>query len=200
MIRWALHRLPLMSGLGRLANSPLGRRLTASESTRVWAVTRSGDLLVSGRDWVGRTILLFGDLDPKITAIIRRFVRPGDVALDVGSNFGLYALALSRRVGETGRVHAFEPNPFLVEYISETKARNGLDNLIVRPFALGATRHRTTLWIPAGNLGQASLSERAASGMRVNEAHEVEVRDLDGLAAEEGLDRLNFVKIDVEGF
>lgn len=39
-------------------------------------------------------------------------VRAGDVALDIGANFGVYAYHLSRAVGPGGRVYAFEPVPF----------------------------------------------------------------------------------------
>src|SRR5918997_3088900 len=38
-------------------------------------------------------------------------VRPGDTALDIGANFGLYCHHLSRVIG-AGRVYAFEPVPF----------------------------------------------------------------------------------------
>src|SRR3984893_6274686 len=39
-------------------------------------------------------------------------VHPGDTALDIGGNFGVYVAPLSRAVGPTGRVYAFEPVPF----------------------------------------------------------------------------------------
>jgi len=42
---------------------------------------------------------------------VKDWLKPGDVALDVGANFGAYTLEMSRRVGDTGRVFAFEPVP-----------------------------------------------------------------------------------------
>jgi len=44
--------------------------------------------------------------------LIRPGVSAGDTALDIGANYGLYAYHLSRAVGPTGRVYAFEPVPF----------------------------------------------------------------------------------------
>lgn len=45
----------------------------------------------------------------------RRFmhavIRPGMIVMDVGANIGIYTQFLSRRVGNAGQVHAFEPAP-----------------------------------------------------------------------------------------
>lgn len=39
-------------------------------------------------------------------------LRPGETAIDIGANFGLYAYHLARIVGPTGHVLCFEPIPF----------------------------------------------------------------------------------------
>ncbi len=44
--------------------------------------------------------------------LVSAALRPGEAALDVGANFGLYTYHLARAAGPTGRVHAFEPVPF----------------------------------------------------------------------------------------
>jgi FkbM family methyltransferase len=44
--------------------------------------------------------------------LLRYALRPGDTAIDIGANFGLYAYHLSRTVGPTGKVYCFEPIPF----------------------------------------------------------------------------------------
>ena len=41
---------------------------------------------------------------------VNRFLRPGDVFVDVGANIGLFTLIAASRVGPTGRVIAFEPS------------------------------------------------------------------------------------------
>jgi len=65
------------------------------------------------RNPVSIPYLLEGEFPPeKIeTQLVRSIVRGGDVAVDVGANVGWYAGLLCRLVGETGAVHAFEPNP-----------------------------------------------------------------------------------------
>jgi FkbM family methyltransferase len=44
--------------------------------------------------------------------IVRLGLRPGETALDIGANYGVYAYHMSRAVGDAGRVFSFEPVPF----------------------------------------------------------------------------------------
>ncbi|MBR9706714.1 FkbM family methyltransferase [Candidatus Pacearchaeota archaeon] len=47
--------------------------------------------------------------EPTITRFFKKFLRPGDVVLDVGANVGYYSLLSSRIVGDKGSVYSFEP-------------------------------------------------------------------------------------------
>jgi FkbM family methyltransferase len=67
---------------------------------------------------------------------IERFLRPGDVVLDVGANVGMFAYAAARRVGEDGRVICFEPLPWAAATIERNAERNDLgDRLVVHRLA-----------------------------------------------------------------
>ncbi len=76
-------------------------------------------------------------------------VRPGETWLDVGANYGYTAIALSRLVGESGRVFAFEPVISTAGCLSRTRDLNGLDQLTVVPLALGSVPDMQTLRVPA---------------------------------------------------
>jgi FkbM family methyltransferase len=67
-----------------------------------------------------------------------RHARPGQTWLDVGAHYGYTALALSRLVGNAGRVFAFEPVVGTAGCISQTRVLNGLTSLHVVPVALSA--------------------------------------------------------------
>lgn len=43
--------------------------------------------------------------------LLKRFIRPGDVVLDIGANVGFYSETMAAIVGKNGEVHAFEPDP-----------------------------------------------------------------------------------------
>jgi FkbM family methyltransferase len=61
--------------------------------------------------------------------IIPYAVRPGETALDIGANFGLYSYHLSRAVGPTGKVYAFEPVPFTSETLKLVRTMLGFRNV-----------------------------------------------------------------------
>ncbi|MBW6397171.1 FkbM family methyltransferase [Roseomonas sp. HJA6] len=130
-----------------------------------------------------------------LTEFIWRNVKPGQVALDVGANHGYYALLMADLVGPEGQVHAFEPNPRMVQLLRDTAALNGFwQSIRVHPCAVGeraaaAVRFLASVAEPKnGRL----LSERDAAGTGVLE---VPIISLD-----EALPgRVDFVKIDVEG-
>jgi FkbM family methyltransferase len=77
--------------------------------------------------------------------ILRRTLSPGDVAVDVGANIGIYTQLLSRWVGPTGLVHSFEPSP---ENFGRLKsATRKLGNVRLSHAAVGESSRRTTLYV-----------------------------------------------------
>ncbi len=56
-----------------------------------------------------------GTYEPELQAVLADLVQPGMVAYDVGANIGYISLLLARRVGEAGKVFAFEALPANLE-------------------------------------------------------------------------------------
>jgi FkbM family methyltransferase len=184
---------PFLSGCGTLANHRLIDLLADKSDGDAWAEVEGGRLSVALDDYVGRAAYFVGDLDRKISAIIDRYVRPGDTVLDVGANIGLVTLRLSKRVGSSGTVHAFEPNPAIADRLAASLRASNARNVKLHRIALGDVRGTAQLHIPNRNAGMASLVD----GRFVdNETCEVAVCCLDDLE----LGTIDFIKIDVEGF
>jgi FkbM family methyltransferase len=59
-------------------------------------------------------------------------------ALDVGAHIGSHTVGLSRAVGPTGRVLAFEPQQSLYDVLEANSALSGLNNIDSRKVAVGA--------------------------------------------------------------
>ncbi|MGH8987536.1 MAG: FkbM family methyltransferase [Acidimicrobiales bacterium] len=139
---------------------------------------------------------------------LRQVVTPGSVCVDVGAAAGLYTMALSRLCGRTGRVHSVEPLPFanfqLARLLSAWQAHNVRRHVV----ALGALPGQDLMHVPLGRYGLVtgrSFLDGSAAGPdpNVEFANQISVAvtvdTLDGLCSREGIDRLEFVKIDVEG-
>lgn len=118
-----------------------------------------------------------------------KFVKRGDLALDVGCNVGVYAWALGRL---TGRVIAFEPNPGPASLVRGM----ALEGVELRQEALADEDGEAMLSVP-GVSGGHGLGSLHAGVVEEAGAERVAVptRKLDSL----GLDRVSFIKIDVEG-
>ncbi len=145
-----------------------------------------------------------GRLEPKLQYLFRRFVRPGDTALDIGANSGFHTVCLSQIVGEEGLVHAFEPVVFNYNKLVTNLHLNGIENVRTHPYALGNVNQKQMM-----NVIREGEFEQGNHSLAANEKiegtlkdkvvpTEVQVRRLDDVLL--GLDRLDFIKIDVEGF
>jgi FkbM family methyltransferase len=149
------------------------------------------------RDLVSQTILVKGLWEPKLTGIIMKSLPTGGVFIDVGAHIGYYSLLASRRVGAAGRVVAVEPNPETLQRLRRNLALNDSGNITVEEMA--CTDRETTLqFFPAGieNSGESSLSRQNAKAAR---AVTVRGRPLDEIVRSLALDRVDLIKIDVEG-
>lgn len=142
-------------------------------------------------------------------ALLDGLVPPGGVALDVGAEYGLYTLACADRVGRSGRVIAFEPLPGPNRFVRRAVRWLGARQVQVRRHALGDRARAGTLSLPRRRglpvHGRAFLADDAdGPGPNAEFAGEqrvpVEVRTLDDVVEAERLERVDFVKLDVEGF
>ena len=118
-----------------------------------------------------------------------QLVSEGHVVYDVGANFGIHTLLLSRLVGADGRVYAFEPVPEIADELEGNLRLNDVRNVTVIRQALSDTQG-TARFDRGHHAGAGHLS--AASGDL-----EVEVTTLDDFAEEHRPPTL--VKVDAEG-
>ncbi|MFQ5503762.1 MAG: FkbM family methyltransferase, partial [Planctomycetota bacterium] len=144
---------------------------------------------------VAQSLIEQGVWELETTKLAMDLVKPGMRVLDVGANFGYFTLLLASLVGPSGRVWAFEPVASWREQLAWHLARNGLaDRVTVLPYGL-SDRHASARIALAPS--SATLHWTGSDAPPAWE--EIELRTLDGVAAELGLERLDFVKVDLDG-
>lgn len=121
-------------------------------------------------------------------------VAPGDTIVDIGANFGVYSLVMAQRAGVSGNVHAFEPGRASLEHLRENCQLNPSLNVEVIPVALSEHAGHLSLFHIGGGPATFSLG-----GAADDVAEQVQVTTLDAWARDEGLRKLDVLKIDVEG-
>lgn len=147
------------------------------------------------RKGFGKFIFTFREAYEPELAYLERILSPGKLFIDVGANFGVYTLVASKLVGEAGMVLAFEPTAQSFAILRQNIELNHLSNVCAFQLALAQTRSTAWLnyaWDPVGNW----LSKDLPYG---NEGEEVNVQALDQVLEENGIGRVDAIKIDVEG-
>ena len=155
--------------------------------------------LYLGND-LSRQLFIAGCSEPNELAFLHEVLGQGMVFIDAGANDGIYSLFASRRVGPQGQVWAFEPSSREFDRFQQNLDLNQLEN--VRPFqvALADQNGQEDLAV-AGyeHEGQNTLGTFVHQGVEPKRTERVVVRTLDDLVGEEGLSRIDVIKLDVEG-
>lgn len=128
-----------------------------------------------------------------------RLAKAGDTAIDIGANLGYYARPLSEIVGTAGRVHAVEPVPVVCRVLRRNL--RGCRNVEILDCALGAENKEITMSNDSARetgylgTGRNFVGDAAGEG-----AVTFTARMRRGSELFAGLERLDFVKCDVEGY
>jgi FkbM family methyltransferase len=138
--------------------------------------------------------MLMGTYERATANVMREIVRPGMTVIDGGAHVGYFTRLLSRLVGPTGKVLAFEIHPKTLELLRHNV--RDLPNVEILPAALGATDG--TAFIHESP-GLSSRHSATASKPGLVPTSEVPMRSLVSVLRERGLQRVDFLKIDIEG-
>jgi FkbM family methyltransferase len=144
---------------------------------------------------IGPKLIVDGGYEEAEVALLCSSIRPGDVAFDIGANIGIYTLPMSRAVGPTGTVVAFEPDPDNLRLLEHNVKTNECDNVRIVPCALGSHDGEAALYQSEDNRGNLSLADLSQTGKSVR----VAVRRGDTVLRELGIPAPRVIKMDVEG-
>jgi FkbM family methyltransferase len=144
---------------------------------------------------IGAEIERTGAWELATTQALLRIVRPGMHVVDVGANLGWFTLLFARAVGPQGVVWAFEPVAGFREQLTWHLRQNGLqDRVRVVPCALGDVSTERAIAV-----GESSATLHWTGTQAPPETEVVSVRPLDLLVPRLGIERVDLVKVDVDG-
>lgn len=155
-------------------------------------------ILVNTNDeYIGRNILALGQWEPHIRQTLKRLIREGDSVIDIGANIGTHTIYMSKLVGESGKVIAFEPNKINHDSLFFSLMLNRCFNTSIYRYGVGEKRDVMYIekrWKDTkvlNNFGAISLQSEAKS----EEDEHIDIRPLDEFSFE----NIRLIKIDAEG-
>lgn len=168
-----------------------------------------GEFLVLKKDeYVGRSLLELGEWsENEFLEIYSKFIKEGDIVLDIGANIGVFTVPFAKLVGSLGVVHAFEPVRVIFNLMVANVVLNGHHNVIAHRSAVGERKSFVKvphLWMLDDldedvNFGGQGMDHFLANARTLSE-HPNQLDTVPIIAIDDlKLSGCNFIKIDIEG-
>jgi FkbM family methyltransferase len=152
-------------------------------------------MLVRADEAVGRRIYYGKSFENDETEFFLGNVRDTDVCIDVGANIGYYTL-LFAKLAPRGKVVAFEPVPMTYHMLSVNLLANGVTNAVVSTLVIGDSEKDVNFVVSRDG----AFSSLVDTGREPTQRMIcVPMTSLDGYCADQGITRVDVLKVDVEG-
>jgi FkbM family methyltransferase len=175
-------RMPLLRAVGRAVVRLLPRNELLFRLARRIVDRHNADndfdMQTNGELWFARTL-----------------VPRSRVIFDVGANQGDWAV-IAHQLNPQAHIHCFEPSPVTFRLLERNAA---LPNLTLNRFGLSDKHEERDLWIYDDGSGANSLYHRVGTIGVQTRTESVAMRSLDAYCSDHAIDRIDFMKIDVEG-
>jgi FkbM family methyltransferase len=141
--------------------------------------------------------LYLGQFEHDVIDFLSYYLKPGMIVFDVGANIGVYSLLSAKYVGEHGTVHSFEPTPDIFSRLCANVKLNGFICIHPNQLAVAEKSGTSTFYLYKHN-GMNSLARQDWVGEPLGQI-EVKTISIDEYVCIKGLNKVDLLKIDVEG-
>jgi FkbM family methyltransferase len=155
--------------------------------------------ILNPSDYVHRDVFWYGTKDYWDVFHICNILKRDDVIFDLGANFGYYSICLAKYLSNKCSIYSFEPFPTTFKKLTQNVIINDMQGTI-NLYQMGVSSESGDMSISVRvscNSGSATL---IANQNYENEVALVKVVTLDDFVERNDIHKINFVKIDVEGF
>ncbi len=191
LVQLLLRCWPFPRGSGRIVDRFFSE-VSFKDDVSTVETTDGFSISVPPNDAVGRQIYLTGKFDRSIVEVLVAFSTPGDTLLDIGANLGYVSACFLKNVADS-TVVAVEPQPLIVDLLQKNLHQFG-ERQRVFPVALSDQDGDAWFYVDPQNKGRSRLVSRAFEGAR-----QIETRSTHRFLSDLNLERLDLLKIDVEG-
>ena len=124
-----------------------------------------------------------------------KYVKPGDIVIDAGAFVGIHTIKLSRLVGDSGMVYAFEAHPITFNILKNNVEMNNLKNVNIYNLGVGDKPGKIEIkkLDPIPNMG--GTMWKYSENNNSENTNTTDVVTIDSL----NLPKIDFMKADIEG-
>ena len=139
------------------------------------------------------------DFEKNIKDIFLDNISEENIVVDVGSHIGEFSLIASKKMNGTGQVISIEPFTEARNWLKKNIELNQFKNIIILPVGIGKKIEEKTLYRNSlgGTIG---YLESDIEDVELIPEGTVKVTTIDEIVRSRGLDKIDMLKIDVEGF
>ncbi|WP_395739746.1 FkbM family methyltransferase [Prosthecobacter sp.] len=152
-------------------------------------------LALNPQDAIVSGALSLGCYETSLSELFRATIKPGMNVLDIGANIGLYSMIAANEAGPTGRVVAVEPEAGNCAFVERSRQLNGFENIAIINKAASDREGTLNLYLCAENKADHRVYDAGGDRPHVK----VQATSIDFLLQEQGVTRLDVIKIDVQG-
>lgn len=145
---------------------------------------------------IQKELFWYGYYEKPVGIILKKMLKPGDVFVDVGANIGYFSLLVANQSSQN-KIIALEPVSYLFNALKENISLNKFNNIEALNLAAGYKEETRLIYLSkTDNTGMSSFQQpENYSG----KSETVKVVTLDSLARNLKLQKVDLIKIDVEG-
>ena len=131
--------------------------------------------------------------------ILLKFMKGGGVFIDIGANYGVYSLYASSVGGGDSKVFSFEPQSDPAFALTQSALKNELSNIQIIQSAVSDSVGVVDFYSPKSGSGVGSVHRQHASQRSSVNHRFVKSVSLDYFFSKNELNRVDIIKVDVEG-
>jgi FkbM family methyltransferase len=146
-------------------------------------------------DW---NVFFFGQYEKETNDLLFEYIKPGQTVLEAGANNGTETVLLSRLVGSTGKVIAFEPVKHIYQTLQLNLSINHCTNVLTEQMALGESDEQLYFNVLSEdfcNQGMASKYDEKSADAKVL----VQQTSVDLWLNKNNIRNIDFIKMDIQG-
>lgn len=149
-----------------------------------------------------RALFIKGIYDPNSMMVVKSMLPEGGVFIDVGASFGYFSVVATDAVGPNGRVIAIEPSSRDYARLVDNIQINNLGN-VVSTYRVALSDRKGSALLSIATEERSALNtlgdEFSFKGVDRIAKEDVETISLDEFLEVNPVDRVDFIKLDIEG-